>query len=176
MAQAAYPPAMDEQSLAAGIFGLATRGMCGLRCRQRSRWALTPPFHPCRNRRRLFSVTCRPDVAAGFPLGNAMLFVARTFLFMLAHRATDLISVFCKVTEIFPDVQIGRANSDTFDGENVGLIHASVSFLSPLSVFIYFQNLILTVFVQCCRFLSNMSTTKARIPAGVQREESTQRW
>ena len=130
---------------------------------------------PAEGRAVVFCHTC-PDVAAGFPLGNAMLFVARTFLFMLAHRATDLISVFCKVTEIFPDVQIGRANSDTFDGENVGLIHASVSFLSPLSVFIYFQNLILTVFVLCCRFLSNMSTTKARIPAGVQREESTQRW
>lgn len=130
---------------------------------------------PAEGRAVVFCHTC-PDVAAGFPLGNAMLFVARTFLFMLAHRATDLISVFCKVTEIFPDVQIGRANSDAFDGENVGLIHASVSFLSPLSVFIYFQNLILTVFVQCCRLLSNMSTTKARIPAGVQREESTQRW
>jgi len=45
-AGAAYPPAMDEQSSAAGVFGLATRRMCGLRSRLRSRWALTPPFHP----------------------------------------------------------------------------------------------------------------------------------
>lgn len=45
-ALAAYPPTMDEPSLTAGIFGLATRGICGLRCRHRSRWALTPPFHP----------------------------------------------------------------------------------------------------------------------------------
>ena len=45
-----------------------------------------PPFHPCRNRRRLFSVTCRPGVAAGFPLGNAMLCVARTFLLTSGKR------------------------------------------------------------------------------------------
>ncbi len=45
-ARAAYPPAMDGPSLTAGIFGLATRRMCGLRRRRRSRWALTPPFHP----------------------------------------------------------------------------------------------------------------------------------
>ena len=45
-AGAAYPPAMDEQPFIAGIFGLATRRMCGLQCRHRSRWALTPPFHP----------------------------------------------------------------------------------------------------------------------------------
>ena len=82
-ASAAYPPAMDEQSLTAGIFGLATHGMCGLLCRHRSRWALTPPFHPYR------SDLCRiggcflsliPDVTAGFPLGNMPLYVARTFL------------------------------------------------------------------------------------------------
>ena len=91
---------------------------------------------PAEGRAVVFCHTC-PDVAAGFPLGNAMLFVARTFLFMLAHRATDLISVFCKVTEIFPDVQIGRANSDTFDGENVGLIHASVFCLLYLFLSIF---------------------------------------
>ena len=95
---------------------------------------------PAEGRAVVFCHTC-PDVAAGFPLGNAMLFVARTFLFMLAHRATDLISVFCKVTEIFPDVQIGRANSDTFDGENVGLIFSkpySHRFCSVLSVFVQY--------------------------------------
>ena len=55
--EAAYPPAMDGPSLTAGIFGLATHGMCGLCCRQQSRWALTPPFHPYLTWRRLFSVT-----------------------------------------------------------------------------------------------------------------------
>jgi hypothetical protein len=74
---------MDEQPFAAGIFDLATRRMCGPACRHAGRWALTPPFHPYRVHRRLFSVTLIPDVAAGFPLENAMLCVARTFLFML---------------------------------------------------------------------------------------------
>ena len=44
--RAAYPPAMDEQPLAAGVFGLATHRMCGMPCRHGIRWALTPPFHP----------------------------------------------------------------------------------------------------------------------------------
>ena len=89
-AGAAYPPAMDEQPLIAGIFGLATRRMCGLRCRQRSRWSLTPPFHPYPPRKRavIFCHTC-PDVAAGFPLGCAVLFVARTFLSILTVKRED---------------------------------------------------------------------------------------
>ena len=41
------PPGKDGPSLFAGIFGLATHGMCGIRYRYRIRWALTPPFHPC---------------------------------------------------------------------------------------------------------------------------------
>ena len=100
-AQAAYPSAMDEQSLVAGIFGLATRRMCGLRCRHRSRWALTPPFHPCLQKTQAV-VFCHiiPDVAAGFPLRNAVLFVARTFLSAqqkMLHAATDLNSVLAKL-------------------------------------------------------------------------------
>ncbi len=47
-AKAAYPPAMDGQSLDAGILGLAARQTCGASPRDEARWALTPPFHPCR--------------------------------------------------------------------------------------------------------------------------------
>ena len=100
-AQAAYPSAMDEQSLIAGIFGLATRRMCGLRCRHRSRWALTPPFHPYLQKTQAV-VFCHiiPDVAAGFPLRNAVLSVARTFLSAQKYTlraATDLNSVYAKL-------------------------------------------------------------------------------
>jgi len=66
---AAYPPAMDEQPLTAGIFGLATRRMCGDAGHPASRWALTPPFHPYRGRcrsRRLFSVTLSPTSLPAF--------------------------------------------------------------------------------------------------------------
>lgn len=46
---AVYPPAMDEQPLDAGILDLATHWTCGTPSRGGARWALTPPFHPCRN-------------------------------------------------------------------------------------------------------------------------------
>lgn len=85
-ALAAYPPAADEQSLIAGIFGLATHRVCGLRRCRRSRWALTPPFHPYpppRKGRAVLFCHTNPDVAAGFPLENVMLCVARTFLLKL---------------------------------------------------------------------------------------------
>ena len=90
-ALAAYPPTMDEQSLAAGIFGLATRGMCGLRRCRRSRWALTPPFHPYPLVGEGAVIFChtRLDVAADFPLGSAVLCVARTFLLASFSQATD---------------------------------------------------------------------------------------
>ena len=136
-------------------------------------------FHPCRSRRGRAVVFCHtcPDVAAGFPLGNAMLFCCPDFpLLCFAHRATDLISVFCKVTEIFPDVQIGRANSDTFDGEKCRS-HSRIRIISVSFIcFIYFQNLILTVFVQCCRFCPICRQPRPGFLPGVQREESTQRW
>ena len=44
-----YPPTMDEQPLDAGIHELATHRWCGALCHHNARWALTPPFHPCRN-------------------------------------------------------------------------------------------------------------------------------
>lgn len=91
MAQAAYPPAMDEQSLNAGILGLATHGMCGASCRHEARWALTPPFHPYLLRGGRF-LSLIPDVAVGFPLGNMVPDVARTFLLEALLQATDLIS------------------------------------------------------------------------------------
>ena len=80
MAQAAYPPAMDEQSLNAGILGLATHEMCGASCRHEARWALTPPFHPYSISKGYGAVIfchTRSGVAAGFPLGNMALSVAR---------------------------------------------------------------------------------------------------
>ena len=54
--QATYPPTSDEQPLAVGIHGLATRQTYGRSVLLPPRWALTPPFHPypCG---RLFSVT-----------------------------------------------------------------------------------------------------------------------
>ncbi len=85
--RAAYPPAMDEPSLTAGIFGLATHRTCGLRRHRRSRWALTPPFHPYPDLSKLTEksgavVFCHvvPDVTAGWPLASMPLWVARTFL------------------------------------------------------------------------------------------------
>lgn len=83
--RAAYPPAMDEQPFAAGIFGIATHRMCGMPCCHGTRWALTPPFHPYL--RALEDGGGRflshyPDVAAGLLLANMVLCVARTFLFM----------------------------------------------------------------------------------------------
>ena len=94
-AQAAYPPAMDEPPLTAGVFGLATHGMCGLRCRHRSRWALTPPFHPYRREDGGCFLSLIPGVAAGFPLGNMLLCVARTFLLQRDLQATDHTSACC---------------------------------------------------------------------------------
>ncbi len=92
-AQAAYPPAMDGQSLAAGIFGIATHGMCGLSCRHESRWALTPPFHPYLHRGGGCFLSLIPDVTAGFPLGNMVPCVARTFL--LKHCSSSDRPLFC---------------------------------------------------------------------------------
>jgi len=86
---------MDEQPFVAGILDLATRRMCGPACRHAGRWALTPPFHPCRvciAATGGYFLSLIPDVAAGFPLENAVLCVARTFLFMSNHEATDHIS------------------------------------------------------------------------------------
>ena len=45
--RAAYPPAKDGPSFDAGIFGFATHEMCVILCHHKTRWALTPPFHPC---------------------------------------------------------------------------------------------------------------------------------
>ena len=95
VALAVYPPAMDEQPLNAGILDLATHRLCGTPYRCGVRWALTPPFHPCLVMSDMTGgcfLSLVPDVAAGFPLENAMLSVARTFLFMSMHKATDHIS------------------------------------------------------------------------------------
>ena len=46
--EAVYPPAMGEQPLNAGVLDLATHKTCGTPCCHDARWALTPPFHPCR--------------------------------------------------------------------------------------------------------------------------------
>ena len=47
---AAYPPTMGEQPLNAGILDLATHKTCGIPYCCGTRWALTPPFHPYRQR------------------------------------------------------------------------------------------------------------------------------
>ena len=76
-----YPPAMDEQPLDAGIHELATHRWCGALCHHSARWALTPPFHPYRNRRAaVLFCHLNPTVTRGFPLRNVTLCVARTFL------------------------------------------------------------------------------------------------
>ena len=103
---AAYPPAMDEQPLDAGILDLATHRWCGTPCRHGARWALTPPFHPYHREVAVVFCHLNPTVAHGFPLGNVMLCVARTFL--LAHlsarakRQATRLSVFrpAKVVQI----------------------------------------------------------------------------
>ena len=86
--EAAYPPTMDEQSLTAGIFGLATHEMYGIDCHQPTRWALTPPFHPypVRGGSFLLHYLCHYST---FPLGSMVLCVARTFLLVTMHTATD---------------------------------------------------------------------------------------
>ena len=73
---------MDEQPLNADILDLATHKMCGMLCRQNTRWALTSPFHPYRPTRADGGcfLSHYSTLANGFPLGNMMLCVARTFL------------------------------------------------------------------------------------------------
>ncbi len=87
---ATYPPASDEQPYCAGIHGLATRKRYGpARCRG-GRWALTPPFHPYPEQFRAV-VFCYPRYALAdiYPLGSAVLCVARTFLSLPAETATE---------------------------------------------------------------------------------------
>ena len=76
---AAYPSTMDEQPLNADILGLATHKVCGMPCCHGTRWALTPPFHPYRMCGGYF-LSHYSTLANSFPLGNMMLYVARTFL------------------------------------------------------------------------------------------------
>lgn len=93
LAPAAYPPAMGEQPLNAGILGLATHKACGIPCRHRTRWSLTPPFHPyrillmrvCGGR---FLSRCSA-VTGSFPLRSMVLFVARTFLSSFMDKMSD---------------------------------------------------------------------------------------
>jgi len=92
-APAAYPPTMDGPSLNAGILGLATHGTCGTACHHAARWALTPPFHPCRNASGGCFLSRYPAVTDSFPLRNVVPCVARTFLpplIMSAGGATHL--------------------------------------------------------------------------------------
>ena len=77
---AVYPSTMDEQPLDADILDLATRRWCGTPCRRGARWALTPPFHPYRQVSAVIFCHLNPEVTPSFPLRNAMLCVARTFL------------------------------------------------------------------------------------------------
>ena len=87
---AVYPPAMDEQPLNAGILDLATHKACGILYRYRTRWALTPPFHPYpHGGGRLFSVTLPLQLSHSFPLRNMVLYVARTFLKPFTMRVSD---------------------------------------------------------------------------------------
>ena len=104
---AVYPPTLGEQPLIVGIHGLATHEAYSRGVLLPSRWALTPPFHPylpsertCpspHKGRRLFSVTLNLAVANNFPLGSAVLCVARTFLPPLAGTAVEPASAAAKV-------------------------------------------------------------------------------
>ncbi len=85
---AVYPPTMGEQPLNAGILDLATHEVCGATCRHVARWALTPPFHPCRRCGGNFLSHCSA-VAGRLPLTTMVLYVARTFLLPLMMSASD---------------------------------------------------------------------------------------
>ena len=86
-----YPSASGEQPYILPIYlNLQPAGGTVPGVSLPERWALTPPFHPylpsertCPSPhagRRLFSVTLNLAVANNFPLGSAVLCVARTFL------------------------------------------------------------------------------------------------
>ena len=98
---AVYPSTMDEQPLNADILDLATRRWCGTPCRRGARWALTPPFHPYRQVSAVIFCHLNPEVTPSFPLRNAMLCVARTFLKQSMLPATSRSTAFsgCKFTK-----------------------------------------------------------------------------
>ena len=102
---AAYPPTMDEQSLNAGILGLATHKTCGRQYHYRLRWALTPPFHPYRPRMAGGHFLSRGSaITDSFPLESMALCVARTFLPALVRgRATG-----CPARKFHAKLQIIR--------------------------------------------------------------------
>ncbi len=73
-------------------------------CRRGARWALTPPFHPYHhNVMAVIFCHLNPEVAPSFPLRNAMLCVARTFLSCSWHerQATPLLLAAAKVQNSF---------------------------------------------------------------------------
>ena len=100
---AAYPPAMDEQSIVdadyytagqrAGIHGLATHKTCGMPCRHDIRWALTPPFHHCLTPfgkgSGCYFLSRYSAVTDSSLLESMVLCVARTFLLPL-RRSTSI--------------------------------------------------------------------------------------
>ena len=85
------PPGMtDEQSLNAGILDLATHQECGTQYRCCARWALTPPFHPCRQGGGYF-LSLYSDVTADSPWGGwCSVLPGLSSRPLQAGRATDL--------------------------------------------------------------------------------------
>ena len=92
---AVYPSTMDEQPLDADILDLATHKMCGTTCCHVIRWALTSPFHPYHICGGCF-LSHYSTLADGFPLGNMMLCVARTFLPQHNYAASDK-TCYCQI-------------------------------------------------------------------------------
>ena len=88
--QAAYPPAMDEQPLDAGILGLATHKVCGMTCHHAIRGPLTPHFHPYPSLTGGYFLSHYSAVADSFPLRNMVLCVARTFLLRLMSASDEM--------------------------------------------------------------------------------------
>ena len=73
------PPDIGRANLSASVHGLATREVYGYPDHPGYRWALTSPFHPYCFRSGYFLLRYS-TLANGFPLGNMVLYVARTFL------------------------------------------------------------------------------------------------
>ena len=97
---AIYPPTSGEQPYCVGIHDLATHKTYGFECCHPNRWALTSPFHPFHTRRCGGYFLLRYSALTNsFPLGNMVLYVARTFLYSFwEKRQTDLL-FWCKDTD-----------------------------------------------------------------------------
>ena len=152
---AVYPSTMGEQPLDADILDLATRRWCGAPCRRGARWALTPPFHPYHPWVAVIFCHLNPEVAPSFPLRNAMLCVARTFLSRSSGASDKPLHYFC-----------GCKGSDFFENQNKKM--TSESFLethwSLLTLMTNYFNALVTIRVPSLNWVMTMFTPGNGVP------------